>query len=311
MISVLVATFNRRVLLERALNSVLGQTYRDFEIVLIDDASTDYTSCMPHYDQRIRYYRNEENQGGKHGDRVHITRFVHELARGDYFVYLCDDDYLIPAGLLAMQMAHMTPGTAMVIGGQMSHYPGEKWCEYFHKGIHPKERMTSDEFLESFASDPMGCNINTGATLYNKEMFIKSGALSNSNGSKWQCGYEMKLAPGSYGDVIYMDQPCLMVQQEASSASYTHTQVGHYLDSVKSLIDAFRNPMRDFPGRNLDQIAMKAFDKLSEGYLGNAKHIAEHGSISLCSKENIRYPVTQAEVESQQAIFISAINNEV
>src|SRR3546814_17441752 len=44
-------------------------------------------------DPRIRYIRNEKNVGAEEGDRAHMRRFVYELMRGTYFVYLCDDDY--------------------------------------------------------------------------------------------------------------------------------------------------------------------------------------------------------------------------
>lgn len=64
-VSVLITTYNRPALLKRAMASVLGQTYQNLELIIIDDASTDDTpnfvaSCS---DPRIRFYRNSINIG--------------------------------------------------------------------------------------------------------------------------------------------------------------------------------------------------------------------------------------------------------
>ena len=101
-ISILITTFNRSTLLWRAAASVLGQTFADLEMVIVDDCSTDDTEtvvkAMP--DQRIRYTRLAENVGAQHGDVELLRRFV-ETCRGEFFLYLCDDDYLIPTDFLA------------------------------------------------------------------------------------------------------------------------------------------------------------------------------------------------------------------
>src|SRR5688572_28922385 len=105
-ISVLISTYNRSNLLRRAIDSVLMQDFRDFELVIIDDCSTDDTPQVvaSFTDPRIRYIRNESNVGAQRGDRAHVQRFVYELMRGKYFVYLCDDDYWLLPDLLRRQV---------------------------------------------------------------------------------------------------------------------------------------------------------------------------------------------------------------
>src|SRR3954470_13305492 len=87
LISVLISTYNRSRLLRRAINSVLMQDFRDFEIIVIDDCSTDDTrDVMASFtDTRIQYFRNETNVGANLGDRAHVQRFVYELMSGKYF----------------------------------------------------------------------------------------------------------------------------------------------------------------------------------------------------------------------------------
>ena len=65
-VSVIIPTYNRAHLVGRAIRSVLNQTFQDFEIIVVDDGSTDNTEevVKGFNDPRIRYIRHEENRGG-------------------------------------------------------------------------------------------------------------------------------------------------------------------------------------------------------------------------------------------------------
>lgn len=96
LVSVVIPTYNRHLLLRRALASVLSQTYRNLECLVIDDASTDataeiVTSCG---DNRIRYFKNENNAGAQ----ASRNRGIQE-ARGAYIGLLDDDDAWLPEKL--------------------------------------------------------------------------------------------------------------------------------------------------------------------------------------------------------------------
>ena len=64
-VSIIIPTYNRSHIIGRALQSVLNQTYRDFEVIVADDGSTDGTEAVvkEFNDERIRYIRHEENKG--------------------------------------------------------------------------------------------------------------------------------------------------------------------------------------------------------------------------------------------------------
>ena len=59
MVSVIIPTYNRGSLIGRAIVSVLNQTYKDIEVLVIDDASTDYTETVVDSikDERLHYYK--------------------------------------------------------------------------------------------------------------------------------------------------------------------------------------------------------------------------------------------------------------
>ena len=65
-VSVIIPTYNRADLIVRALRSVLDQTYKDFEVIIIDDASEDNTgdAVKSFHDERVIYIRQKENKGG-------------------------------------------------------------------------------------------------------------------------------------------------------------------------------------------------------------------------------------------------------
>lgn len=101
MITVALPAFKSRYLKE-AVSSLLAQTYADFELVVVDDASPeDLASVLAEFpDSRIKYHRNPMNLGGK--NLVANWNRCLELAKGDWFVLASDDDVYHPEFLAEM-----------------------------------------------------------------------------------------------------------------------------------------------------------------------------------------------------------------
>ena len=95
LLSIGLFVYNGERFLEEVLQSILSQTFTDFELIISDNASTDRTGeiaqAYAERDDRIRYYRNEKNMGA--GWNV---RRVYELATGKYFKWAAADDLLEP-----------------------------------------------------------------------------------------------------------------------------------------------------------------------------------------------------------------------
>ena len=93
-ISVIIPTFNRSKLVVNALRSVLCQTYRDYEIIVVDDGSTDDTAqAIEPYMDRIRYVY-QPNRGASAAQNRGV-----ELAKGDWVSILASDDVWLPTKL--------------------------------------------------------------------------------------------------------------------------------------------------------------------------------------------------------------------
>lgn len=99
-VSVIIPTYNRAHLISRAIQSVLDQTFADFEIIVVDDGSTDSTEAQVKKtpDARIRYIRRRENGGECAARNTGI-----EAAGTRYLSFLDSDDEWAP-NKLAKQM---------------------------------------------------------------------------------------------------------------------------------------------------------------------------------------------------------------
>jgi glycosyltransferase involved in cell wall biosynthesis len=98
-ISIGLPVFNGEKYLVEALDSFLGQTFGDFEIIISNNASTDHTEeiCKRYaaLDARIQYFRNEVNLGGARNHNI-----VFERSRGIYFKWAGHDDLYAPDYLM-------------------------------------------------------------------------------------------------------------------------------------------------------------------------------------------------------------------
>ena len=89
-VSVIIPTYNREATLKRAVESVLNQTYTDFELIIVDDGSTDNTRQLVEniHDDRITYYYVKINSGAAAARNYGIER-----AEGEYIAFQDSDDY--------------------------------------------------------------------------------------------------------------------------------------------------------------------------------------------------------------------------
>ncbi len=100
LISVIIPTFNRASYLPKAVESVISQTYKKWELIIVDDCSTDdsYFSVLPFMkDKRISYYTLKRDSGSF--GVSYARNFGIGKSRGEFLAFLDSDDYWLPEKL--------------------------------------------------------------------------------------------------------------------------------------------------------------------------------------------------------------------
>lgn len=109
LISIVLPIYNGEKYMRKSIDSVLAQTYANWELLIIDDGSTDNTAVIAQEyaakDSRIRYYKNPEN--------MRLPRTLNRgfsLAKGDFLTWTSDDNYYYPTALETMHNALVQQG---------------------------------------------------------------------------------------------------------------------------------------------------------------------------------------------------------
>lgn len=107
MISFIIPSYNRSSYLVQLMDSILKQDYKDIEIIIVDDNSTDKTAVVvqDYVSQYpfIKYFKNERNMGCGHN-----RGFGFNKSKGDYVVFADDDDYYTDYSFLTKSLLKFT-----------------------------------------------------------------------------------------------------------------------------------------------------------------------------------------------------------
>lgn len=170
MISVIIPVYNKELTIKRTVKSVLNQTYVDFELIIVDDGSTDKSLQIINDsfdDKRIRCVKQENrgvsvarNNGVKH-------------SRGEWIAFLDADDIWLPMYLEEMYNAFCSNKNAVMIGCA-------SYTAYFDSDRVSTNRMIDhcyDQVCKiNFFNNP-DIMSHIGATCIKKDIFIKIGGF--------------------------------------------------------------------------------------------------------------------------------------
>ena len=169
MISVIMPVFNTKQYLEQAIESVLYQTYQDWELILVDDGSSDGSGEMCDYyvkkDCRICVI-HQENKGLSGARNTGMKQ-----ASGEFIQFLDSDDWLYPETLRTAYEVAITSGSDMVIFDMQYDGEGFSWHE---KSTIPDGIYDSEVILEKLAKPsipPYACNKFCRRSLYDGVFF--------------------------------------------------------------------------------------------------------------------------------------------
>ena len=178
LVTVYMPTYNRSDLLSRAIESVQDQTYSNFELIIVDDCSTDNTEAVVQAykdrDSRIKYIKNSENLGACASRNKAIR-----AAQGEFITGLDDDDYFLPDRLERFIKAwHLLPEDKVLVFSDYYYRINNELVEgdnyrKFHKS---KKIVKKDMMIRNFI----------GGQVFAKKNVVQSTSLFDENLIMWQ-----------------------------------------------------------------------------------------------------------------------------
>ena len=167
-ISVIVPVYKVEKYLSKCIDSLISQTYKNYELILVDDGSPD--SCGDICDEYKSKYSNiivihQENQGLSMARNNAVP-----YARGDYITFIDSDDYVTPDYLEYLISLIKTYKTQISVGGMIYQYENKPL-------MNPREETKKECYTVDEALTKMNYGIGFGATawgkLYKKELIEK------------------------------------------------------------------------------------------------------------------------------------------
>ncbi len=175
-VSVIIPTYNRAEYITQAIDSVLAQTYTDYEIIVVDDGSADNTKdvLLPYMD-RIRYIY-QENAGASAARNTGI-----KAAKGDWVAFLDSDDEWLP-GKLAVQIRAVERHPQLVahmVNVNLTNYNDSGLSSFLHCKFpfEGNEGIIDDPFIPHFKYRTIAMPV---AIMCLKECAIKAGLFDES-----------------------------------------------------------------------------------------------------------------------------------
>ena len=205
-VSVVIPTYNRRDYVQAAIDSVLAQTVTDYEVIVVDDGSTDRTgdALSARYGERIRYVW-QKNQGESRARNKGI-----DLARGEYVAFLDSDDLWLPQKL-ARQVTVLEAKPDMVLVFASFGEIDERGAPLANPL--PEERIRVDLELPSL------CLHNMVGSPSN--VMVRTEALKQVGGFDAAIQYgedrELWLRLRLQGPFAYIDEPLASIRHHAGS----------------------------------------------------------------------------------------------
>jgi glycosyltransferase involved in cell wall biosynthesis len=259
LVSIILPCYNRSHLLGRAIGSLISQTYENFEIIVVDDASTDSTAKVvsSFNDQRIRYLKNHLRKGAAYSRNVGIRN-----ALGYFIGFQDSDDEWLP-DKLAKQMAVFamaSEDTGVVFTGFMKEKSGVRTY------VPPKHiRIDTGDLHRRLL---WGNFVGTPALLVKIECFYKAGYFDESL-PRYQ-DWELTLRFSSYYGFKFIDEPLFIAYYEDDNISN---------DSVASLraLNMIFNEFKD--EITADKILLAHYQHLlglSSAEIGNRKEAVRY-----------------------------------
>ena len=241
-VSVLIPMYNAAPYIEAAIESVLEQTFADYELLIVDNRSTDgglelvrkYVS-----DPRVRIYQNEENVGMARNWNQCLL-----YATGEYIKFLCADDLFEPELLEAyVAVMEQNPGVSLLTSRRKFLYPDGRMeeTEPFIKGLRTGREVCSE--IISGHLNPIG----EPTVVMFRRKHLNAGLFNTD--MHWTTDIDFWLRLCLLGDVYGLEKSFTIFRQNEGQATNEVVQSGKFLEQERNFI-YYNSFIRNSPVKN-------------------------------------------------------------
>ena len=261
--SIIIPTYNRGNIIKRTIHSVLSQIFSDFELIIVDDGSTDNTEevVMNFKDQKIRYFRKEN------GERGAARNYGADKSNARYLNFFDSDDIMYPNHL---QTAHYFI--------KESHNP-----EIFHLAFEIIDEHRNNIEVRDYLPDPVNPLLISGNHLSCNGVFIRKDIFMNHRFNEDRKlaaseDYELWLRLGSYFPIHSIKTVTSGIVQHAER-SVVNINAYQFLQRINMLVNAINK------NANIKKYFHGTSGIISNIYMYAALHFAMAGFRSLSLRQ--------------------------
>lgn len=216
-VSVIIPTYNREATVGNSIQSVLNQTWQNFEIIVVDDGSTDNTCHVVEAfaDDRIRYVCLEQNEGASRARNEGIR-----LAESEFIAFLDSDDEWLPAKLeKQMRVMLQAPETVGLVYCRMKGTEENGATLICPELERPIEELQGNMLFSLLEKNAIG----TPAMLVRKQCLEQTGGFDE--GLRSLEDWELVLRIAGKWEISFVDE--ILVEVHYSKGGVSRNSKGH------------------------------------------------------------------------------------
>lgn len=286
-ISVCISTYNRKDYLSQTIASVLKQNYKDYEVIIVDDGSTDGTEEMIKEGQYpVRYYKQENA-----GDAAAKNRMI-QLAEGEYITFIDSDDLFFEDSLERMIDALKgCEENTIAYGGYIRIDENGVPCGRC------KRTLRSGKITEKLFETIM---VHNCGTLYPKDVLASSGGYDTSLKGCYDLRLNLRLSQKF--EFIALKEP--VFQRRRHSSNLSVMSVGSCLTELKVLSGFY------FDDGGKDSISRQtAMKRISQAESRVGKAAFAESNFAMAGEFFIKSFRTKANIKSLLRYGVSKVYN--
>lgn len=285
LISIIIPTYNRGNYISETLDSIISQTYSDWECIIVDDGSTDNTEeIVSHYvtaDSRFQYHKRPDNYGaGGNGAR----NYGFTLSKGEFINWFDSDDVMLPNFLQKkIDLIKNTDFQFVITGG--SFWDGEKI-------IRPMEVYDSTDFY--FDIQKWNLQVGTPCVLFRRSFLDNKDLFSEQMFRAQETEFFSRIFYKIERDVYQIHNISLFLyrqhagsitkKDEAYNTSFLLSWIKLHVDNIARAVDLKHKKLII---HHFGLLARRFFKALENNDVSTAKYIKSVG-FNVLNKVNVR-----------------------